>query len=333
MAPGNLLLAAALLTSFSALAQATPPATATTQAPAPQITRLTVAADGTGDYRTVQEAVNAVRDLSQVTVTIFIRNGVYREKLVVPAHKINVRLVGESREGTVISYADYSGDAAKHTTYTSYTVLVQGNDFTAENLTIANTAGPVGQAVALHVTGDRAQFRRCRLLGHQDTLFAAVDNSRQYYQDCYIEGTTDFIFGPATAVFEGCTLHSKKNSYLTAAATPPSQPYGFVFLGCTLTADSIAQKVYLGRPWRPHAKTVFLNTTMGPHITPAGWENWRNPANEKTAFYAEYRSAGPGATAAGRVPWAHQLTAKQARQYTLKAIFGGATPWLPAEKQ
>jgi pectinesterase len=296
------------------------------------VLRMTVAPDGSGDYRTIQEAVKAVRDLSQVTVTIFIKNGTYPEKLVVPSHKTHITLLGESRDGVIITFGDYSGDAQKHTTYTSHTVLVQANDFTAENITFRNSAGPVGQAVALHVEGDRATFRNCRMLGHQDTLFMAVENSRQYYQNCFIEGTTDFVFGTATVVFEDCELRSKRNSYITAASTSPHQSYGYVFLGCRLTADSVAKKVYLGRPWRPNAKTVFVNTEMGAHITPAGWDNWRNPDNEKTVFYAEYHSTGPGANPEQRVKWARQLTAREARRYTLKNIFAGAEGWEPALK-
>jgi len=334
MRPSHLLLAAGLLAAPTAHAQM-PVAPAAKPAPAPappQVTRMIVAADGSGDYRTIQEAVNASRDLSQVTVTIFIKNGIYPEKLVVPSHKTHVTLVGESRDGVIITFGDYSGDAAQHKTYTSYTVLVQATDFTAENITFRNSAGPVGQAVALHVEGDRATFRHCRMLGHQDTLYMAVENSRQYYQDCFIEGTTDFVFGTATVVFDSCELRSKRNSYITAASTTAHQRYGYVFLNCRLTADSVATKVYLGRPWRPNARTVFINTEMGAHITPAGWDNWRDPANEKTVFYAEYRSTGPGANPSARVKWARQLTAREAKQYTLKNIFAGGAGWEPAPK-
>jgi pectinesterase len=325
----------ALLLPLAALGQATPPKPADGMPPAgptkpPQVLLMRVAQDGSGDYRTIQEAVNASRDLSQVTVTIQIKNGTYREKLVVPSHKTHVRLVGESREGTIITGADHTGDAAGHVTYTSHTVLVQANDFTAENLTFENAAGPVGQAVALHVEGDRATFRHCRMLGNQDTLFPAVENSRQYYQDCYIEGTTDFIFGTATAVFDNCEIRSKRNSYIAAAATTERQAYGFVFLNCRLTADSAAHKVYLGRPWRPHSRTVYLKCNLGKHILPAGWDNWRDAANEKTAYYAEYQSTGPGANPTARAKWSHQLTAKETKQYTLEHIFGGVAPWVPS---
>ena len=324
----------ALLLPLAALGQATPPKPADGMPPAgpakpPQVLLMRVAQDGSGDYRTIQEAVNASRDLSQVTVTIHIKNGIYREKLVVPSHKTHVRLVGESREGTIITSADHTGDAAGHVTYTSHTVLVQANDFTAENITFENAAGPVGQAVALHVEGDRATFRHCRMLGNQDTLFPAVENSRQYYQDCYIEGTTDFIFGTATAVFDGCEIRSKRNSYIAAAATTERQAYGFVFMNCRLTADSAAHKVYLGRPWRPHSRTVYLRCDLGKHILPAGWDNWRDAANEQTAYYAEYQSTGPGANPTARAKWSHQLTSKEAKRYTLGHIFEGAAPWVP----
>ncbi|MGI4869569.1 MAG: pectinesterase family protein [Janthinobacterium lividum] len=331
----NLLLTSGLLLASASLyAQVAPAAAA---APTKKETflvpiRLTVAADGSGDYRTIQEAVMAVRDFMQVPATIFVKNGTYHEKLLVPPQKTNLTLLGESVEGTIISFGDYSGDAARHSTYTSATVRVEANDFTAENITFENSAGRVGQAVALHVEGDRATFRHCRLLGNQDTLFLAVENSRQYYQDCYIEGTTDFIFGSSTAVFDRCTIFSKVDSYITAASTWPRQAFGLVFLNCTLTAAPEAKKVYLGRPWRPHARTVFLYTEMGAHIRPEGWENWREPTNEKTAYYAEYNSTGPGAATTGRVKWAHQLTAKEARQYTLKTIFAGSIGWEPVRK-
>jgi pectinesterase len=333
----HLLLASSLLLITSALhAQVAAPG-GSASAPIKKETflipiRLTVAPDGSGDYRTIQEAVMAVRDFMQVRAVIFIKNGTYREKLVVPSQKTNITLLGESREGVIITYGDYSGDADKHSTYTSATVRVEGNDFTAENITFENSAGRVGQAVGLHVEGDRATFRNCRLLGNQDTLFLAIENSRQYYQNCYIEGTTDFIFGAATAVFDNCIIHSKANSYITAASTWPRQPFGLVFLNCKLTAAPEATKVYLGRPWRPNARTVFLHTEMGAHIRPEGWENWGKVSNEATAYYAEFSSTGPGASPAGRVHWSHQLTAKEARRYTLKTIFGGPSAWEPASK-
>ena len=299
---------------------------------------LVVAQDGSGNYKTIQEAVNAVRDLSQVQVTIFIKKGVYHEKLVVPSWKTMISLVGESKDSTIITNNDYSGKAYpgkdaygkdKYSTYTSYTVLIQGNDCHLENMTIENTAGRVGQAVALHVEGDRSLVKNCRLLGNQDTLYAATETSRQLYLDCYIEGTTDFIFGEATVLFRNCVIRSLTNSYITAAATTPRQQFGFVFDSCELQADTSATKVYLGRPWRPYSKTVFLRTAMGRHILPQGWDNWRNADNEKTVLYAEYNCSGPGALNAQRVKWSRQLSAKEARKYTIENILAGKDNWTP----
>jgi pectinesterase len=300
--------------------------------PATYPSSFTVAQDGTGQFKTIQEAINAVRDLSQQRVTIHIKNGIYREKLVIPSWKTKISLVGESRDSTILTYNDYPGKANPgggdafgkplFTTYTTYTVLVTGNDFIAENLTIENTAGRVGQAVALHVEGDRCMIRNCRLLGNQDTLYAATENSHQYYVKCLIEGTTDFIFGEATAVFDHCVIRSLTNSYIAAASTTPRQRYGFVFLDCRLVADTGARRVYLGRPWRPYSRTVYIRTEMGAQILPAGWDNWRNPENEKTAYYAEYESSGEGAQPEKRVSWSRQLTGEEAQAYTVQSILG-----------
>ncbi|WP_210518045.1 pectinesterase family protein [Hymenobacter terricola] len=291
---------------------------------------IIVAQDGSGTYRTVQEAVDAVPNQSQETVTIFIKKGTYREKLVVPALKVHIKMVGEDEDQTILTYDDHSGTNGI-TTPTSHSVLVQANDFSAENITFENNAGyTAGQAVALHVEGDRCTFRNCRVVGNQDILFLSTNHTRQYFKDCYLEGTTDFIFGASTAVFDHCVIKSKKNSFITAASTPAGQRFGFVFLSCKLTADTaLAKKVNLGRPWRPNAKVLYLNAEMGSHITATGWDNWKNPENEKTAYFAEYNSTGPGANPKGRVAWSHQLTAKEARQYTVKAVFAASEPWLP----
>lgn len=295
--------------------------------------RLTVAKDGSGDYTTIQEAVDAVRAYSPVPVTILIKNGTYREKLVIPSWVTNITFTGESRDSTIITNDDHSGkevNGKKLSTFNSYTVWVQGNDVTMENLTIQNTAGRVGQAVALHVDGDRFVIRRCNLLGNQDTLLTANGNSCQYYEDCLIAGTTDFIFGPATALFRRCTIRSLSNSYITAASTTQEQAYGYVFMDCKLEGNSEAEKVYLGRPWRAYARTVFIRCAMGKHIRPEGWHNWGKTENEQTAFYAEYGSTGAGGKAEGRVPWSRQLSAKEAKQYTDVKIFGG---WNPANME
>jgi pectinesterase len=291
---------------------------------------LVVAADGSGQFRTVQAAIDAAPSKSSKPVIILLKPGTYHEKVTVPALKTHLVLRGTDAASTVITYSDHVGQPGI-TTPTSTSVLVQADDFTAENVTFENAAGyTAGQAVALNVEGDRAIFRHCRLVGDQDVLLLATAGSRQYYQDCYIEGTTDFIFGPSIGVFDHCVIKSKKNSYVTAASTPEGQAYGLVFLDCKLTADTtLAKKVYLGRPWRPHAQVVYLRCGLGRHIAPAGWGNWRNAENEKTAYYAEYKSTGPGANPAARVPWARQLTPKEAKKYSLKQIFGGPQAWNP----
>ncbi|WP_225321462.1 pectinesterase family protein [Rhizosphaericola mali] len=304
--------------------------------------RYVVDKKGNGDFLTIQDAVNAVRDLSQQRVTIFIKNGVYKEKIIVPQQKSNITLLGENKDSTIISNGDYSGkvrmegrDAmglTKFSTYTSYTVLVQGQNFIAKDLTIENTAGRIGQAVALHVDADRVQVINCRLSGNQDTLYAA--EGRQYYQDCIIEGTTDFIFGKAIAIFSNCTIVSKQNSYITAASSDPEQKYGFVFFKCKLMAsDNTVNQVFLGRPWRPFAKTVFLDCNMGGFIRPDGWDNWRDTTNEKTAFYAEYHSTGSGANLSKRVKWSYQLTSKEAKLYSINNIFNLNDTWIPSLKE
>ncbi|MVM28900.1 pectin esterase [Spirosoma sp. HMF4905] len=304
---------------------------------------FTVAQDGSGTFKTIQEAVNSFRDHMQVRVTLYIKNGVYAEKLVIPSWKPSIHVIGESKEGVIITGDDYSGKAYpggkdwtgkdKYSTYNSYTVLVDAPDIILENLTIRNTAGRVGQAVALHVEGDRFVCKNCLLLGNQDTLYAAAEGSRQYYENCFIEGTTDFIFGKSISVFQSCTIKSLSDSFITAAATPAYQSYGFVFFDCKLTTDPAAQKVYLGRPWRPYAKTIFIRTNMGSHILPVGWDNWDNADNEKTVLYAEYGSAGPGGSTTQRASWSKQLTAKEAQHYTLSTIFSGQTAWLPRISQ
>lgn len=304
---------------------------------------ITVDKSMNGNYKTIQEAINSIRDLGEKEVKILVKNGTYREKVIIPSWKTKIHIIGESKENTIITFDDYAGkpnpsgkDAFgidKFSTFTSYTFLVQANDISLENLTIINAAGRVGQAVALHVEGDRFAAKNCRFLGNQDTLFATDENSRQYYFNCFIEGTTDFIFGKATAVFENCTIKSLTNSYITAAATSANQTFGFVFINCKLIAADGVNKVYLGRPWRPFAKTVFIKSDLGNHVVPEGWNPWKGdamfPDKEKTALYAEYKNTGQNAGVKNRVVWAKQLTDKEAKLYSVKNILKGADTWNP----
>ena len=283
---------------------------------------LVIAKDGTGDFRYIQDAINAVRVYLPKPITIKIKKGFYKEKLEVYSTLTNITFVGESLDSTIISYNDFSGKG-KMETFDSYTLKVSGNDIKFKNLTIENTAGRVGQAVALHVEGDRCMFDNCKFLGNQDTIFASGENSRQYFSKCYIEGTVDFIFGSSTALFENCHIHSKTDGYITAASTPKWVAYGYVFKDCKLTADKAATKIYLGRPWRDFAKTVFINCEMDSHILPEGWNNWNRPETEKSTFFAEFGSKGAGANIQERVKWSHQLSEKEAQNYTKEEVFSG----------
>ena len=292
-----------------------------------QTIKKTVAKDGSGDYTTVQAALDAVPLHNKIPVVIFIRSGVYKEKLHLDSTKDFVTLIGEDEHNTILTYDDHAGMRSPSgdsiTTYSSQTCMIRGNDFRAEHLTFENTAGMyAGQAVALAVRGDRASFIHCRMLGFQDTLLAGISYCRQYYKHCYIEGSTDFIFGYAAALFYKCQIHSNRNSYITAAATLQSRPVGYVFRDCTLTAGAGVAKVFLGRPWRPYSSVTWINCRMGAHILPEGWDNWRKASNEKTARYAEYKSTGPGANPDSRVGWARQLTKKEAKAFTQAYIFG-----------
>ncbi|OUJ73014.1 pectinesterase family protein [Hymenobacter crusticola] len=289
-----------------------------------------VAQDGSGNYRTVQEAFNAVPDFRKKVTTIFIKKGVYKEKLVLAGSKNLVKIIGEDLTKTVLTYDDYNQKknifGEDKGTSGSSSIYIYGGDFSAENITFQNSSGPVGQAVAVWVAGDKARFKNCRFLGFQDTLYTYGYGSRQYYKDCYIEGTVDFIFGSSTAWFEDCTIFCKQNGYVTAASTPDSTRYGYVFKNCKITGDAPAGSFYLGRPWRPYAKTVYLNCDLGPHIKPEGWDHWGNENNKKTAYYAEYQNKGKGFQPKQRVPWSHQLTDQEAKEYTRDKVLRNWNP-------
>ncbi len=291
-----------------------------------KVDTIVVARDGTGKFRTIDEAVESVRAFMDYTVTIYIKKGTYKEKLIIPSWLKNVEIVGESAENVVITYDDHA-NINKMGTFRTYTVKVEGSNITFKNLTIENNAAQLGQAVALHTEGDRLKFINCRFLGNQDTIYTGAEHTRLYFKDCYIEGTTDFIFGPSTALFEGCTIHSKRDSYITAASTPKDVEFGYVFKDCKLTAAPSATKVYLGRPWRPYAATVFINCDFGKHIRPEGWHNWGKVENESTARYAEYGNKGEGAATTGRVKWGKQLTAKEVQKYSVTTMFKECSDW------
>jgi pectinesterase len=272
-----------------------------------------------GPYKTVQSAVDAAPPHS----VIHIRPGIYKERVVVPYQKPHLTFRGDDAQSTVITFDAHTGQPGPKgpiNTFATPTVFIQANDFTAENLTFANSAGNVGQAVALTVMGDRGVFRNCRFLGYQDTLLPQA--GRQYFDRCYIEGATDFIFGGSAAWFDHCTIHATANGYLTAANTTKDQTYGYVFDHSTITGAPKA-KTYLGRPWRPWAATVFLNSEISDVLRPEGWNNWNDPTREQTVRYAEYPAPQ------GRVPWAKALTADEAAQYTIEKVLSGLDGWNP----
>ena len=291
---------------------------------------IVVSRDGTGNFRTLQEAIESARAFMDYTVTIYVKNGVYKEKVIVPSWVENIDIIGEDRDKTIITYDDHA-NINKMGTFRTYTVKVEGSDITFKNLTIENNAAQLGQAVALHTEGDRLKFINCRILGNQDTIYTGAKFTRLYFKDCYIDGTTDFIFGPSTALFEDCIIHSKRNSYVTAASTPKEAKYGYVFKHCKLTAEPGVDKVYLGRPWRPYAYTLFIECELGKHIVLAGWHNWGKQSNEETARYMEYKNTGEGANASERVAWSKQLTKKEAEEVTVDAILRTQSDWNPID--
>lgn len=297
---------------------------------------LVVSRDGTGEFRTIDEAIEVCRAFMDYTKVIYVKKGVYKEKLIIPSWLTNITICGEDRDNTIIAWDDHanikmpvggldSEAAVKGKpmgTFRTYTLKVQGSYITLKDITIENNAAKLGQAVALHTEGDHILVQNCRLLGNQDTVYTGVGGTRVAFYDCYIEGTTDFIFGPSIAWFQNCEIHSKANSYITAASTPAGQKYGYVFYKCRLTADKDVDKVYLGRPWRPFAATIFMDCELGKHIRPEGWHNWNNAKNEETARYAEYGNKGEGASTKNRVKWSKQLSKKEAAKVTLLDAFG-----------
>ena len=288
---------------------------------------IVVARDGTGEFRTVDEAIEVCRAFMDYHKVIYIKKGTYKEKLIIPSWLQNIELCGEDVSTTVITYDDHA-NINKMGTFRTYTLKVEGNDITIKNLTIENNSARLGQAVSLHTEGDRIKVINCRIIGHQDTIYTGVAGTRIFFKDCYICGTTDFIFGPSIVWFEGCTIESLVNSYVTAASTPKDQPFGYIFNNCRLIASEGVYQVYLGRPWRNYGYTLFMNCELGKHICPEGWHHWEKQ-REQTARYLEYNNRGEGATTKDRVVWSRQLTKKEAAAITPEAVFSINNSWNP----
>jgi pectinesterase len=306
---------------------------------------IVVAADGSGDFKTVQEAIAAVPNAEPDRTIIHIKPGTYQGQIVEPKTKLNVTFEGEDVDKTILTFAENQRETASPGVLPKFRgtgVVILGDGFHADKITFENTSGNHGQALALRIDGDQAVLTNCKLLGWQDTLM--INTGRIYFKDCYIAGRVDFIYGSATAVFDHCEIHSKNGGHVTAASTPQDHPYGFVFLNCNLTGDAIpwvstteptsqpdklTPKADLGRPWRPYASVTYITCQMGDHIKPEGWNNWGNASNEETARYAEYKCTGPGADRSKRVAWSKELTDDEAAKFTIANILGGEDGWNP----
>ncbi|HER09014.1 MAG TPA: T9SS type A sorting domain-containing protein [Bacteroides sp.] len=297
---------------------------------------MVVAQDGTGDYLTVQSAINAVPDYQGARTVLFIKKGTYREKVTIPSSKRNLTMIGEDADSTVIVWDDYAGrivDGIELNTFTSQTIQIEADDFKAMNITFENDARPGGtgdgQNVAVAAYGKRNVFLHCRMIAWQDTYYSGSDD-RHYLKDCFIEGAVDYIFGHTTVIFDSCQIHTVRSSgYITAASTKENYRFGYVFFNSRLTAPPGVVSVYLGRPWKTYAQTVFFECIEYENINPLGWHVWGG--REETCFYAEYQCTGPGSDTTARVDWSHQLTSVQAAEYTLENIFSAASSTAFAE--
>jgi pectinesterase len=294
---------------------------------APVTPDITVAADGSGDYKKVQDAINAVNASGKV---IFIKPGTYKEQIRVTSNKKNLKIIGASYETTTITFnADASSGRDTHAS-----AIISGEDFYAEQVTFQNTVDSRvsgSQAEALRVDGDRAVFYKCKITGFQDT-YRNDGYKRSYHKECIIEGTTDFIYGNGIALFEDCTINNRKNSHVTAAnhalinGSDPDK-FGYVFKNCKIMKhpDETVTGATLGRPWGNAARVVYLNCEIGAHIKSDGWSTWNDNTNHTTSYFAEYKSTGPGANPAKRLSWTHQLTDAEAAGYTKENIFKANT--------
>ncbi len=299
---------------------------------------IVVARDGTGQFRNVGEAIEVCRAFMDYHKVIYVKKGTYKEKLIIPSWLQNIEICGEDRDQTIITWDDHANIEAdispltshlspqKIGTFRTYTLKIEGNDITLKNITIENNAAKLGQAVALHTEGDCLTFVNCRFLGNQDTVYTGVAGTRLFFKDCYIEGTTDFIFGPSTAWFEHCDIYCKANSYITAASTPQEIMYGYIFNNCTISCAPDVTKLYLGRPWRDYGYTLFMHCTLPSQIRPEGWHHWQKE-REQTARYLEFENTGEGAATDKRVGWSRQLTKKEAKEITPENVFRCADDW------
>ncbi|MCI9845474.1 pectinesterase family protein [Flavobacterium pectinovorum] len=320
------------------------------------LNKIVVALDGSGDYTKIQNAVDAVSPGLKKRTIIYIKNGLYNtEKILVPDNKTNITFQGESRDKTIISYHIYdckgglnnkcpAEDAAKwsgQAIRTSASVTIQGDGFHAEDITFQNTAGAVGQALAIYVTSDKNTFVNCNFLGYQDTVFLAKDKTRSYFKNCLIQGRTDYIYGGGIGYFDSCEIRSFGGGWITAPSTPKEQAYGFVFYKCKLTFSEKSprekddtQLVSLGRPWHNFPKVAWIKCNMGKEIHPVGWPtvwNMEYASTSKDLNLYEYKNTGSGADMSKRANWLglRELTSEEAVFYSAENVLKGEDNWQP----
>jgi pectinesterase len=296
---------------------------------------LVVAKDGSGNYTTVQAAINAAPSNRTQWYTIYIKNGSYREVVTVPAEKPYLRLVGQSASGTILTYGNYASGVGS--TAGSASAFLKAKNFIAKNLTFENSfdypnsSAANKQAVAAEPLADRQVYVNCRFTGYQDTLYVK-HTGRNYFKDCFIQGHTDFIFGEATAVFDQCEINSrpKNGGCISAPSTLAGTTYGLIFMDCDVTGTSTG--VWLGRPWHPSSSTqslrsmaVYLYCNLGSHIATDGWTSMSGVYPSTERMY-EYSNSGAGAKINSARP---QLSASQAANYTVTNILRGSDNWDP----
>jgi pectinesterase len=294
---------------------------------------IVVAPDGNGQFKTIQAAIDSIPDNNAEWQLVLIKPGTYRERLVINERKTFIILRGEDKEvrRTLLTFNRYAGmndpeaPGNKLGLNGSETVLIQADNFIAENLTFENSSGAVAPAVAVRAMGDKQIFRNCRFLGWQDTLW--VDGERAYFTDCYVEGRIDFIFGRATAVFENCHIHGLDGGCITASSTDPKTPFGLVFLKCRITCAE--DRTYLGAPWGKDGATAFIECELGENLRPEGWKDWHGTNHHKTARFFEYKNTGPGANTSKRPAWTRELNDAEAKNYTVENILRGEDGWNP----
>ncbi|HXS69531.1 MAG TPA: pectinesterase family protein [Candidatus Polarisedimenticolia bacterium] len=294
-------------------------------------TNLYVALDGSARFKSVQAAIMSVPAATRDNpVIIHIAPGTYKELIYIQREKAFFRLIGDNPTNTILSFNLYAGitnaEGKPIGTFKTPSTTIDADDFTAENITFENSAGPIGQALAIRVDGDRATFRNCRFLGWQDTIL--INRGRQYFENCHICGHVDFIFGAATAWFEKCHIHCLRDGYITAASTAQDVPYGYVFSNCKIDGEP-GVKTFLGRPWRLHASVTYMNCEMSDVVRPQGWNDWKKQEAHTTARYAEYNNTGPGADRTERAGWTRELNKTEARKINVETVLGGADGWNP----